>query len=139
LRLQKSFPGHSIVGDNLEVSSVEREEVRAAEVIGSLSLATDLGIGVPLEHGLLSTWVAVRLADRLGVDEETAHSVFYSCLLFYVGCTAGAELAADVFGADDALTTYGTPVRSGLAWRCCKGCCGRSPRREVRCGHGPAS
>ena len=95
------------------VGSVEREEVRAAEVIGCLSLATDLGIGVPLEHGLLSTLVAVRLADRLGVDEETAQSVFYSCLLFYVGCTAGAELAADVFGADDALTTYGTPVRFG--------------------------
>ena len=101
------------VGENFEVCSVEREEVRAAEVIGSLSLATDLGIGVPLEHGLLSTLVAVRLADRLGVDEETAQSVFYSCLLFYVGCTAGAELAADVFGADDALTTYGTPVRFG--------------------------
>ena len=93
--------------------SVEREEVRAAEVIGSLSLATDLGVGVPLEHGLLSTLMAVRLADRLGVDEETAQSVFYSCLLFYVGCTASAELAADVFGADDALTTYGTPVRFG--------------------------
>ena len=95
------------------MSSVEREEVRAAELIGCLSLATDLGIGVPLEHGLLSTLVAVRLADRLGVDEETAQSVFYSCLLFYVGCTAGAELAADVFGADDALTTYGTPARFG--------------------------
>jgi HD-GYP domain-containing protein (c-di-GMP phosphodiesterase class II) len=103
----------SKVGENLEVSSVEREEVRAAEVIGSLSLATDLGIGVPLEHGLLCTLVAVRLADRLGLDEETTQAVFYSCLLFYVGCTAGAELAAEVFGADDALTTYGTPVRFG--------------------------
>ncbi len=102
-----------LVGEYLDVGSVEREEVRAAEVIGALSLATDLGIGVPLEHGLLSTLVAVRLGDRLGVDEETAQSVFYSCLLFYVGCTAGAELAADVFGADDALTTYGTPVRFG--------------------------
>ena len=95
------------------MSSVEREELRAAEVIGCLSLATDLGIGVPLEHGLLSTLVAVRLADRLGVDEETTQAVFYSSLLFYVGCTAGAELAADVFGADDALTAYGTPARFG--------------------------
>ena len=80
----RRLPG-PILGENFGVSSVEREEVRAAEVIGSLSLATDLGIGVPLEHGLLSTLVAVRLADRLGVDEETAPSVFFSCLLFYVG------------------------------------------------------
>jgi hypothetical protein len=52
----EASPGHAIVGENLEVSSVEREELRAAEMIGCLSLATDLGIGVPLEHGLLSTW-----------------------------------------------------------------------------------
>jgi hypothetical protein len=40
------------------------ERVRAAEVIASLSLATDLGIGVPLEHGLESTVVAMRLCMR---------------------------------------------------------------------------
>jgi hypothetical protein len=35
-------------------------------------LATDLGTGVPLEHGLQSTLFAMRLAERLGVDAETA-------------------------------------------------------------------
>jgi HD-GYP domain-containing protein (c-di-GMP phosphodiesterase class II) len=103
------------------VVSAGVEEVRAAEVIGSLSLATDLGIGVPLEHGLWSTLVTVRLGERLGVDGETAQSAFYSCLLFYVGCTAGAELAADVFGSDDALTTYGTPVRFGTRLQVARG------------------
>jgi HD-GYP domain-containing protein (c-di-GMP phosphodiesterase class II) len=89
------------------------ERVRAAEVIAALSLATDLGIGVPLEHGLQSTLIAMRLGERLGVDSETASQTYYTCLLFYVGCTAGAELEADVFGGDDALTTYGMPVRFG--------------------------
>jgi HD-GYP domain-containing protein (c-di-GMP phosphodiesterase class II) len=89
------------------------ERVRAAEMITALSLATDLGIGVPLEHGLQSTLFAMRLGERLGVDSETARQTYYTCLLFYVGCTAGAELAAEVFGEDDALTTYGTPVRFG--------------------------
>jgi len=46
------------------------EGVRAAEVIAALSLATDLGIGVPLEHGLDSTVFAMRLGERLGVDSE---------------------------------------------------------------------
>ncbi len=89
------------------------QSVRAAEVIATLSLATDLGIGVPLEHGLQSTLVAGRLGERLGVDVGTARDAYYLTLLFYVGCTAGAELATDVFGADDALTTYATPVRFG--------------------------
>jgi len=89
------------------------ERVRAAEVIAALSLATDLGIGVPLEHGLHSTLVAMRLAERLGVDAETASQTYYACLLFYVGCTADAEVAAETFGDDDALTTHAMPARFG--------------------------
>ena len=89
------------------------EQVRSAEVIGALSLATDLGIGVPLEHGLHSTLFAMRLADRLGVDSETASQTYFACLLFYVGCTASADVAAEIFGADNSLTTYATPVRFG--------------------------
>jgi HD-GYP domain-containing protein (c-di-GMP phosphodiesterase class II) len=68
---------------------------------------------VPLEHGLHSTLFAMRLGKRLGVDSETASQTYYSCLLFYIGCTAGAELAAELFGDDDALTTYATPGRFG--------------------------
>jgi HD-GYP domain-containing protein (c-di-GMP phosphodiesterase class II) len=89
------------------------ERVRAAEVIAALSLATDLGIGVPLEHGLDSTVVAMRLCERLGVDQATASQAYYTCLLFYVGCTATAEVAADVFGDETALTRYATPARFG--------------------------
>ena len=87
--------------------------VRVADVIATLSLATDLGIGVPLEYGLQSTLFAMRLADRLGVDSETASQTYFTCLLFYVGCTANADVAAELFGADDALTTYATPARFG--------------------------
>ena len=89
------------------------ERVRAAELIAALSLATDLGIGVPLEHGLQSTLVAMRLAERLGVDPDTASQIYYACLLFYVGCTADAEVAAETFGDDDALTTHALPARFG--------------------------
>lgn len=89
------------------------DRVRTAEVIAALSLATDLGTGVPLEHGLHSTLFAMRLADRLGVDAQTASHTYYACLLFYVGCTAGAETAAEIFGDERALTTYAGPVRFG--------------------------
>jgi HD-GYP domain-containing protein (c-di-GMP phosphodiesterase class II) len=82
-------------------------------VIAALSLATDLGIGVPLEHGLQSTLLAMRLGERLGVDADTASQTYYACLLFYVGCTADAEVAAETFGDDDALTTHALPARFG--------------------------
>jgi hypothetical protein len=86
-------------------ASSSRETVQAAEVIAALSLATDLGIGVPLEYGLHSTLVAMRLGERLGVDAGTASQTYYGCLLFYVGCTANADIAAEIFGDHNALTT----------------------------------
>ena len=94
-------------------ASRDEDRIRAAEVIAALSLATDLGIGVPLEHGLQSTLVAMRLCERLGVDPETTSQTYHACLLFYVGCTAPAEFGAEIFGADDAFTTYATPSRFG--------------------------
>jgi HD-GYP domain-containing protein (c-di-GMP phosphodiesterase class II) len=97
----------------VDVASQGGERVRAAEVMAALSLATDLGIGVPLEHGLQSTLIAMRLGERLGVDQDTASQTYYACLLFYVGCTADAEVAAETFGADDALTIHGMPARFG--------------------------
>jgi HD-GYP domain-containing protein (c-di-GMP phosphodiesterase class II) len=81
--------------------------------MAALSLATDLGIGVPIEHGLRSTLLAMRLADHLGVDSATATQTYYACLLFYVGCTADAEVAAETFGDDDALARHGLPARFG--------------------------
>jgi len=87
--------------------------VRTAELIAALSLATDLAMGFPLEHGLRSTLVAMRLCDRLDVDAETASQTYFLCLLFYVGCNAPADVGWEVFGDDDSLVTYATPFRFG--------------------------
>jgi HD-GYP domain-containing protein (c-di-GMP phosphodiesterase class II) len=91
----------------------DRGQVRTAEVIAALSLATDLAMGVRLEYGLRSTLVAMRLCESLAVDPEIASQTYFHCLLFYVGCTAPADVGFDVFGGDDALTTYATPLRFG--------------------------
>jgi HD-GYP domain-containing protein (c-di-GMP phosphodiesterase class II) len=96
-----------------ERASQGNDQVRAADVVAALSLATDLGIVVPLEHGLHSALIATRLCDILAVDAETAAHAYYGSLLFYIGCTATARTAAEIFGAEEALTTYGTPVRFG--------------------------
>jgi HD-GYP domain-containing protein (c-di-GMP phosphodiesterase class II) len=87
------------------------EQVRAAEVIGALCLATDLGMGFPFEHGLQSTLIAARLADRLGLDAETTSQTYYACMLSHAGCTTDAHVTAQVFG--DSLTTHFNPVTYG--------------------------
>jgi len=76
-----------------------------------LCLATDLGMGLPLEHGLQSTLVAMRLADHLGVDSATASQTYYGCLLFHVGCTVDAEVSAGLFRGD--LLRHFNPVMFG--------------------------
>ena len=44
----------------------------------------------------------MRLGDRLGVDVETASQTFYATLLAHVGCTADAEIGAEIFGTNTA-------------------------------------
>jgi hypothetical protein len=84
------------------------EQVRAAEVIGALCLATDLGMGFPFEHGLHTTLIATRLADRLGVDPAMVSETYYASMLAHSGCTTDAHVTAEVFGG--ALTTNFNPV-----------------------------
>jgi HD-GYP domain-containing protein (c-di-GMP phosphodiesterase class II) len=87
------------------------ERVRAAEVIGALCLATDLGMGFPFEHGLQSTLIAMRLAVRLGVDATTTSQTYYACLLSHSGCTTDAHVTPEVYGGS--LTTHLHPVMYG--------------------------
>ena len=84
------------------------EQLRTAEVIGTLCLATDLGMGFPFEHGLHTTVIAMRLADRLGVDRQTAVETYYGSLLSHAGCTTDAHLAAEVFGGS--MTEHFNPL-----------------------------
>jgi hypothetical protein len=91
----------------------EAEPVRAAELIATLCLATDLGVGLPFEHGLQATRVAMRLCERLGIDATTASQTYYACLLFYSGCTADAEISAEIFTDDTTLNRHFAPVMFG--------------------------
>jgi HD-GYP domain-containing protein (c-di-GMP phosphodiesterase class II)/DNA-binding CsgD family transcriptional regulator len=68
-----------------------------------LSLGADLGMGQPMEHGLRQSLVALRLAERLGLDDETRGVVFYVSLIAWVGCHVDAYEQAKWFGDDLAL------------------------------------
>jgi HD-GYP domain-containing protein (c-di-GMP phosphodiesterase class II) len=75
--------------------------IRLAELMAALSLATDLGLGQPLEHELGICLAALDLAQRLGCDPAERSDVYYLALLVHVGCTAAAPAFASWVGGDE--------------------------------------
>jgi HD-GYP domain-containing protein (c-di-GMP phosphodiesterase class II) len=85
-------------GEYGTVLTAYSQPLRLAEAVGVLSLATDLAMAQPLEHGLRTAVLAVRLAQALGLPEDDQVTVFYVGLLHFAGCTAESEIDARFFG-----------------------------------------
>jgi HD-GYP domain-containing protein (c-di-GMP phosphodiesterase class II) len=79
--------------------------LRLAELIAALSLASDLGMGQPMEYALCSCVLAVRLGELLGFSESELREVYYQALLRYIGCNAETSLWAAIVGDELALRT----------------------------------
>ena len=59
-----------------------------AELLAALSLATDAGNGVPPERTVRSTYLSLRMAGELGLEDRERSELFYASLLRFIGCTA---------------------------------------------------
>ena len=77
------------------------DRIRLAEPMAALSLATDLGLGRPLEYELGVCLGALELAERVGCPPEECSEVYYVALLAHVGCTSAAGHLASWAGGDD--------------------------------------
>jgi HD-GYP domain-containing protein (c-di-GMP phosphodiesterase class II) len=82
------------------VLPVDERPIRAAEVVGALSLATDLGTGQPLEHALRSAVLAVRLGELAGASARDLADTYYVALLHASGCTSNGHEATLLYGDD---------------------------------------
>jgi HD-GYP domain-containing protein (c-di-GMP phosphodiesterase class II)/DNA-binding CsgD family transcriptional regulator len=72
-------------------------DLRLAQLLAGLTVATDLGMGQPPGHGARTCLLATELGRRMGLDEGTLSDVYYVGLLRFIGCTADAhEVAAFV-------------------------------------------
>jgi HD-GYP domain-containing protein (c-di-GMP phosphodiesterase class II)/DNA-binding CsgD family transcriptional regulator len=90
------------------------EGLRLAEFLAALSLATDLGMGQPLEQALRTCLIALALGDRLGLPPDDLSDVYYVALLRFLGCTADAHEFAEMVGGDDiAVRAAVAPVLGG--------------------------
>jgi DNA-binding CsgD family transcriptional regulator len=87
------------------------EPLRLAEFIAAMSLATDLGMGQPLEQGLRTCLIALEVAEGAGLGPDGLRTVYYTALLRFLGCTADAHDAAVLAGGDEvALRAAIAPV-----------------------------
>jgi HD-GYP domain-containing protein (c-di-GMP phosphodiesterase class II) len=87
--------------------------IRAAEVVGAVSLATDLGTGQPLEHTLRTAILAVRLGELAGVPAPDLSDAYYVALLHSFGCTSDGPEATELYGDDIAPRAAFALVDSG--------------------------
>jgi len=72
--------------------------IRLAELMAALSIATDLGTGQPMEFALRGCVLAMRLAEKLGLNDNELREVYYQALLRYIGCNAETHLAVTLAG-----------------------------------------
>jgi HD-GYP domain-containing protein (c-di-GMP phosphodiesterase class II) len=90
------------------------EGLRLAELMAGISLATDLGMGQPLEQALRTCLIAMSLAERIGIRGEGLSDAYYVALLRFLGCTADAHEWAEMAGGDDiSLRAAIAPVMGG--------------------------
>jgi len=95
-------------------AAVGPAELPLAEVVGSLSLATDLAAGLGPETAVRTCFLATGIGRELGLAGEELRDVYYTALLRFIGCTAfAAESARYGAGDDQAFLRAFTPVDTG--------------------------
>jgi HD-GYP domain-containing protein (c-di-GMP phosphodiesterase class II) len=77
--------------------------VRLSELVATLSLVSDLGMGRPVERVLRQTVIAMRLADAAGAPDDVRVATYYTSLLTWVGCAVDTSDLAELFGDETAL------------------------------------
>ena len=90
-----------------------------AELVSTLSIASDLGMGRPVERVLRQTVIAMRLADAASVDPGVRAATYYTSLLTWVGCATDTSDLTVLFGEEQGLyadTHEGdlTPMAMGI-------------------------
>jgi hypothetical protein len=93
------------------VEAVRRDDrIRLAELMAASSMATDLGLGRPLEYKPGVCLGALELADRVGCSADESSDVYYVALLAHLGCTGAARYFASWVGGDEIHFQRGVQV-----------------------------
>ncbi len=96
--------------------------IRLTELMSALSLATDLGMGQPMEYALCVCVLSIRLGEALGLSDSELRNVYYLALLRHIGCNAETYRMAALFGDELVLRSDYAIVDSRQTsheWTCC--------------------
>src|SRR5690349_16497752 len=72
--------------------------VRLGEVLICLSVAIDLGLGLPMETMMRTAVLSRRLAGVAGFSEADTAAAYHLALLRFIGCTTSSHTDGDLFG-----------------------------------------
>ena len=78
-------------------------DIRLVELMAALSLATDLGMGQPMEYALCVCILSTRIGEALGLSEDELRGVYYLALLRHIGCNVETYRMAEIYGDELAL------------------------------------
>jgi HD-GYP domain-containing protein (c-di-GMP phosphodiesterase class II) len=82
------------------------DDLRLADLLAALSVATDLGMGQEPEKAARTCLLATQLARAMELPDPDVRDVYYTALLKHLGCTAPSHETAQLLGDDLA----GAPV-----------------------------
>jgi HD-GYP domain-containing protein (c-di-GMP phosphodiesterase class II) len=85
------------------MSGTATAPVRLSDLVATLSLVADLGMGRPMERVLRQTVITLRLAEAAGVDEHIRAAAYYTSLLTWVSCATDTSELAELFGDETEL------------------------------------
>jgi HD-GYP domain-containing protein (c-di-GMP phosphodiesterase class II) len=91
---------HGMLSRPTEGGRVLDDDLRLADMLAALSVATDLGMGQAPEKAVRSCLVATHLARAGDLPDPVVRDVFYTTLLQHLGCTAPAHEAWYLYGDD---------------------------------------
>jgi HD-GYP domain-containing protein (c-di-GMP phosphodiesterase class II) len=77
------------------------QQLRMSEVLSALSYALDMTEGQAPGHAVRSCLIGMRIAEELGLDDESRSSLFYALLLKDAGCSSNAAKISSLFRGDD--------------------------------------
>lgn len=82
-------------------ASTTSRTMTLSELLGAMSHALDMTEGLPSGHSARTAFVALRVADQLGIKGQSKRDLFYAGLLKDAGCSSNAARLCEIYRADD--------------------------------------
>ena len=79
------------------------QQIRLADILGSLSYALDLTEGQPAGHAMRCAWIGMQLGRVLGLRSKALSDLYYTLLLKDAGCSSNAARLWELYGGDERL------------------------------------